>query len=69
MKIGCVSEIKKHEYRVGLTPQCVAAYVLRGHSVTMQAGAGSGTGFPDEEYVRAGRKSKKRPRRSSLYAT
>lgn len=54
MKIGCVSEIKKHEYRVGLTPQCVAAYALHGHAVTMQAGAGSGAGFPDEDYVRAG---------------
>ncbi|HCM26235.1 MAG: alanine dehydrogenase [Treponema sp. GWB1_62_6] len=54
MKIGCVTEIKKHEYRVGLTPQCVAAYVLRGHSVTIQAGAGAETGFPDEEYVKAG---------------
>lgn len=59
MKIGCVSEIRKHEYRVGLTPQCVAAYVLRGHSVTMQAGAGSGTGFPDEDYARAGAKIEK----------
>lgn len=59
MKVGCVSEIKKHEYRVGLTPQCAAAYVLHGHSVTMQAGAGSGTGFSDEEYVRAGAKIEK----------
>jgi len=54
MKIGCVSEIKTHEYRVGLTPQCVAAYTLRGHKVTMQSGAGAGAGFSDEEYVKAG---------------
>jgi alanine dehydrogenase len=56
MKIGCVTEIKKHEYRVGLTPQCVAAYVGKGHSVTMQAGAGLGAGFADDEYLRAGAK-------------
>ena len=56
MKIGCVTEIKKHEYRVGLTPQCVAAYLQHGHAVTMQAGAGCGTGFPDGEYVAAGAK-------------
>lgn len=56
MKIGCVTEIKKHEYRVGLTPQCVAAYTAKGHQVTMQAGAGSGAGFSDEEYALAGAK-------------
>lgn len=54
MKIGCVTEIKKHEYRVGLTPNCVAAYVRRGHSVAIQAKAGVETGYPDEEYIRAG---------------
>ena len=26
MKVGLVKEIKRHEYRVGLTPQCVQAY-------------------------------------------
>lgn len=59
MKIGCVTEIKKHEYRVGLTPQCVAAYVGRGHSVTIQAGAGLGAGFPDAEYEHAGARIEK----------
>ncbi len=54
MKIGCVTEIKKHEYRVGLTPQCVAAYVSRGHSVLIQAGAGQGAGFSDDDYSQAG---------------
>jgi alanine dehydrogenase len=54
MKIGCVKEIKKHEYRVGLTPSCVAAYVARGHSVAIQAGAGEGAGFEDGEYKQAG---------------
>ncbi len=54
MKIGCVKEIKRHEYRVGLTPDCVRAYVGHGHQVVMQAGAGDGAGFTDQEYLAAG---------------
>jgi len=54
MKIGCVKEIKKHEYRVGLTPSCVASYVERGHQVCIQNGAGEGAGFEDAEYAAAG---------------
>jgi alanine dehydrogenase len=54
MKIGCVKEIKKHEYRVGMTPACVAAYVQRGHQVYIQNGAGEGAGFSDDEYRAAG---------------
>ena len=54
MKIGCVKEIKRHEYRVGLTPQCVAAYTAHGHQVVMQAGAGLGAGFKDADYSAAG---------------
>jgi alanine dehydrogenase len=54
MKIGCVKEIKRHEYRVGLTPHCVKAYVDRGHEVTIESGAGEGAGFENDEYVKAG---------------
>jgi alanine dehydrogenase len=54
MKIGCVKEIKRHEYRVGLTPQCVAAYRSRNHEVVIQAGAGEGAGFEDAQYAAAG---------------
>ncbi|MDR0910497.1 MAG: alanine dehydrogenase [Spirochaetaceae bacterium] len=54
MKIGCVKEIKRHEYRVGMTPDCAAAYKAHGHSVTIQAGAGTEAGFPDEQYKAAG---------------
>jgi alanine dehydrogenase len=56
MKIGCVKEIKKHEYRVGLTPQCVRAYSSRNHEVIIQAGAGEGAGFDDAQYAAAGAK-------------
>lgn len=54
MKIGTVKEIKKHEYRVGLTPNCVKAYVKAGHSVAVQSTAGEEAGFSDEEYKQAG---------------
>lgn len=56
MKVGSVKEIKRHEYRVGLTPSCVKAYVAAGHSVLIEKGAGVNAGFPDEEYKEAGAK-------------
>jgi len=54
MKIGTIREIKKHEYRVGLTPACVRAYTKRGHEVYLEAGAGISAGFGNEDYRRAG---------------
>ncbi len=54
MKVGCVKEIKNHEYRVGLTPDNVKSYVAAGHHVYIEMGAGIGSGFADEEYVAAG---------------
>ena len=54
MKVGCVKEIKKHEYRVGLTPDNVHAYCSHGHSVTIEKDAGKGSGFSDDDYVKMG---------------
>ncbi|MHC4883492.1 MAG: alanine dehydrogenase [Planctomycetota bacterium] len=54
MVIGTVKEIKRHEYRVGLTPDCVKGYVARGHRVLVQAGAGEDAGFEDALYEKAG---------------
>lgn len=54
MIIGCVKELKKHEYRVGMTPDNVKSYLAQGHSVLIEAGAGVGSGFTDEEYVESG---------------
>ncbi len=54
MKIGCVKEIKNNEFRVGLTPDNVKAYVAAGHHVYMEKGAGVGSGFTDNEYVDVG---------------
>jgi alanine dehydrogenase len=54
MKIGVPKEIKKHEYRVGLTPSAVSKYVADGHELFVETNAGIGTGFTDKDYVRAG---------------
>ena len=54
MKIGVPIEIKKQEYRVGLAPQHASAYVKAGHEVYIQHDAGVGSGYADEEYIRAG---------------
>ncbi|MCA1754607.1 MAG: alanine dehydrogenase [Spirochaeta sp.] len=54
MIIGSVKEIKRHEYRVGLTPNCVRAYVRAGHSVRVQKESGIDAGYEDDEYLEAG---------------
>jgi alanine dehydrogenase len=54
MRIGVPKEIKVEEYRVGLVPASVRELVHRGHSVTVQHGAGGGIGFGDDAYRRAG---------------
>lgn len=56
MKIGCVKEIKKYEYRVGLTPSSVIEYVNHNHIVMIEKGAGEGSGFSDQDYINAGAK-------------
>jgi len=54
MKVGTVKEIKHYEFRVGLTPMNVKEYVSRGHEVFVQAGAGLGSNFANEDYIAAG---------------
>ncbi len=54
MKIGCPKEIKSQEFRVGLIPAAVKAYVERGHQVCVEKGAGLGSGITDEHYEEAG---------------
>ncbi len=54
MKIGCPTEIKPQEFRVGMTPNAAFEAVQNGHEVVVQAGAGLGAGFEDADYVNAG---------------
>jgi len=54
MRIGVPTEIKVHEYRVGLVPAAVHELVAAGHEVAVQSGAGRGIGCSDEDYRAAG---------------
>lgn len=53
MIIGIPKEIKKDEFRVGITPAGVEELKGDGHTVLIEAGAGAGSGFSDEEYLGA----------------
>jgi alanine dehydrogenase len=54
MRIGVPKEIKTNENRIALVPAGAEALVAAGHSVVVEKGAGEGSGFADELYVRAG---------------
>ena len=54
MLIGCPTEIKNQEYRVGITPAAALEAVVNGHKVIIQKAAGVGAGFTDEAYTDAG---------------
>jgi alanine dehydrogenase len=56
MKVGTIKEIKKQEYRVGLTPNAAGAYANAGHTVFVEKSAGEGCGYTDDQYVAAGAK-------------
>jgi len=56
MKIGIPTEIKVHEYRVGMVPGSVREVIKHGHSVIVQSGAGSAIGFTDADYSAVGAK-------------
>ncbi|MEO5977928.1 MAG: alanine dehydrogenase [Chryseolinea sp.] len=56
MIIGVPKEIKNNENRVALTPAGTQELVKRNHTVYIQQNAGAGSGFSDEEYVKAGGK-------------
>ena len=54
MKIGVPKEIKTNENRIALVPAGAEALVAAGHSVTIEKGAGDGSGFRDRDYTTAG---------------
>lgn len=54
MIIGVPKEIKAQEDRVAMSPAGVDACVRAGHTILIESGAGNGSGFTDEEYLRAG---------------
>mgnify|MGYP001210699530 CR=1 FL=1 len=54
MIIGVPKEIKEKEFRVGLAPAGVMALREAGHTVLVEAGAGTGSGIGDDKYAAAG---------------
>lgn len=56
MIIGVPKEIKNNENRVSMTPAGVYELSKRNHTVYVQTQAGKGSGFSDEEYIKAGAK-------------
>jgi alanine dehydrogenase len=54
MIVGVPKEVKSGENRVGAVPAGVQALVDAGNRVLVQAGAGAGSGIPDEDYRAAG---------------
>jgi alanine dehydrogenase len=53
MIIGVPREIKEEEYRVGVVPAGVRELRKDGHTVLVEEGAGTGSGFGDQEYLAA----------------
>lgn len=54
MIIGIPKEIKNNENRVSVTPAGVFSLKAAGNEVIVEKGAGEGSGFTDEEYIKAG---------------
>ncbi|MDE6303777.1 MAG: alanine dehydrogenase [Paramuribaculum sp.] len=54
MIIGIPKEIKTNENRVGMTPAGVHELVNHGHTVYVQHTAGEGSGYSDDDYIKAG---------------
>jgi len=54
MEIGVPKETKDQEFRVGLSPSSIRALVESGHVVFVEAEAGNGAGFTDQDYLQAG---------------
>jgi alanine dehydrogenase len=52
--IGCPTEIKTRENRVGIIPASVFELTVAGHTVLVQSGAGIGSGISDEKFIAAG---------------
>jgi alanine dehydrogenase len=56
VRIGIPREVKADEYRVAMMPVGADVLVRAGHEVLIEVGAGIGSGFPDDAYVRVGAK-------------
>src|SRR5436190_4673905 len=56
MRVGVPKEVKSDEYRVAMMPVGVELLSKAGHEVTIETSAGVGSGFSDDDYIKAGAK-------------
>ena len=54
MIIGVPKEVKEQEQRVALLPSAAEQLTKRGHTVLVERNAGFGSGYPDQDYKKAG---------------
>ncbi|MCD6360426.1 MAG: alanine dehydrogenase, partial [Armatimonadetes bacterium] len=54
MIVATPREVQDGELRVGMTPEGARRLTAAGHEVLVQAGAGEGCGFSDDDYRAAG---------------
>src|SRR5437868_9096888 len=54
MIIGVPKKIKEQERRIALVPSAAEQLTKRGHTVLVEKNGGIGSGYPDEEYKKAG---------------
>ncbi len=54
MIVGVPLEVKSDEYRVAMLPVAADLLTQAGHTVLIEKGAGSGSGYEDQHYVDAG---------------
>lgn len=67
MIVGVPREVKPDEYRVAMLPVGAEELVRRGHRVLIEAGAGLGSGLPDQAYADVG--AEMIPDRETIFAT
>ncbi|MFA6661563.1 MAG: NAD(P)(+) transhydrogenase (Re/Si-specific) subunit alpha, partial [Bacilli bacterium] len=61
MIVGVVKEIMHGEFRVSSTPETVQKMVKDGYEVIVESGAGIGSLYQDDEYIKAGAKLEEDP--------
>ena len=54
MKIGVPKEIIPQEYRVGINPETAQLLIKNGHKLFIQDGAGSDSGYENDDYEKIG---------------
>src|SRR5438874_340705 len=54
MRVGVPKEVKPDEYRIAMMPVGVELLRKNGHEVFVESNAGAASGFPDEQYTKAG---------------